>query len=839
MRKFLRVCLFVAAAFVLFVYVRLTLDVGQPYLGVVLSNWTSELYQVDPATPSVWRNVQIFPPGTSILAVDGESVDGVSNPVLKAWQAGRTEVTVSYVLPNQPDTEVLSRVVPIQLFSWLRYIELVFQFGLPALMCFLLAISILNTHQNFDWRAVAAIIGAIFFILRQDDRGIPSSVIYANAPTLPIDHIIQLVSRFVYGSYWFPVIALLLAFPSPIPKIERWLRIASVFAIMTAIIIAAPYIACIMGLHPDIAKQWELNTLAVMRTFYSVVVLGFVVLAIRSVWQYKKHPSQHWLALVPIPIFAVLGTLYWLTVYLPAHENLFLPQVSDFFNQSLQGMNRIKYNFRPFYMVAGLIITSIILRHQTFHTLDSLFVFTAPMIISCCFAAVIDLLVRFVSVDNEFWIAPIIPLFFVVFALTEYMSFQIKNQGWMWRMFNRHLISQQISQGLITRHQDLHQPMNTQQMVETITKEFALERCALWSWHEIDQTFELLGTKSEGHTDTLAALATANDAGSQSYLIKRNQLILPNRWQTEAWVREGGQVPSSNVSSAFGLFESMSAYVPLQASQRCLGLLTFGKRRDEPTFHAQDLHLLDTIASNVALILLGNEQLNALKRLPFQIAQAQERERQHISNELHDSTQQFLGRLPIYMATLLESARQGDDARAEQLLAQYEDEIRRESLLVRRLRSSLSPITIDHDFANSLRLLESRVAARSGLMVRVHCDVEVVNYTTALQRESLYRIIQQAFDNAVQHARASILTASLRINCAAHQIEFEIDDDGCGIEPDRPAQARIEGRYGLTIMQNRAQSNGGDCHIDFAPGFGTRVYGWLPIASPELAAADV
>ena len=283
----------------------------------------------------------------------------------------------------------------------------------------------------------------------------------------------------------------------------------------------------------------------------------------------------------------------------------------------------------------------------------------------------------------------------------------------------------------------------------------------------------------------------------------------------------------------------MSAYVPLQTSHRCLGLLTFGKRHDEPIFYAQDLHLLDTIASNVALILLGDEQIDSLKRLPFQIAQAQERERQDISNELHDSTQQFLGRLPIYMATLLESTRQGDDARAEQLLAQYEDEIRREALFMRRLRSRLSPIMIDFDFANLLRLLESWVLARGSLRVRVHCDVEVMNHTTAPQRESLYRIIQQAFDNVMQHAGASMLTASLRINHAAHQIEFEIVDDGCGIEPDRPTQARIEGRCGLAIMQNRAQNNGGNCHIDSTPGHGTRIYGWLPMMSSELAAAEV
>ncbi|MEI7469511.1 MAG: hypothetical protein WCL57_14965, partial [Chloroflexota bacterium] len=63
MRKFLQVSLFVAATFALLVYVRLAYDVGQPYLGVVLDNWTADPYhyEVDPATPSVWQNVQMLP----------------------------------------------------------------------------------------------------------------------------------------------------------------------------------------------------------------------------------------------------------------------------------------------------------------------------------------------------------------------------------------------------------------------------------------------------------------------------------------------------------------------------------------------------------------------------------------------------------------------------------------------------------------------------------------------------------------------------------------------------------------------------------------------------------
>ncbi|MCW1971182.1 MAG: histidine kinase [Anaerolineae bacterium] len=831
MRKILRICLFAATAFVLLVYGRLALDIGQPYLGVILSNWTTEVYQVDAATPSVWKNTQYFPPGTCIIAVNGEPVNGSTNPVLKAWQAGQTQVMVSYILPYQPESNMRHEAFEIQVFSWLRYLELIFQFGIPTITCFLLALCLLNTRQMFNWQAIAGVIAAIFFILRQDDRGIPSSIIFANTAILPIDHPIQLMSRLVYGAYSLPVVFLLFTFPYPVQNIERWSRLLGLVAIAIALVAVIPYAAYLLGLQATIAKMWELNLLAGIRLFYAAIMLVFVLGSIKSLWKYTRQPNTNRLALLPIPILAVIGSFFWATVYFQTHQiNWFSSEVSEAWSQILQTMNQIKFNFRPFYMVAGLMIVSIALRHQTFHELDSLFVFTATMITSVCIASMLDLLIRAISVTNEFWITPVIPLFFVILIAAEYTSLQIKKQSWMWRMFNWHIIAQQISQNLIARHQDLQQPTSTQQIVDMLTKEYALDRCAIWLWREIDQTFELLGAKTENAGDMkLLPAMIETELNNPAYLMKRAQLALPPNWQTKAWAHENGPVPTLDTSTMLGLFGSMSAFVPLNTSGRCLGLLTFGKRRDEAVFYALDLHLLDTAASNVALILLSHEQLEALKRLPFQIAQAQERERKHISNELHDSTQQFLGRLPIYMATLLESARQGDGSKAEQLLAQYEEEIRRESLLVRRLRSSLSPITLDHDFANSLRTLESRVAARSGLKVRVLCEPAVVNHTTALQREALYRIVQQAFDNVIQHAHASIVTASFRHNVVTRQIEFEINDDGLGIGADRPAQARVEGRYGLSIMQNRAQSNGGDCHIESDIGFGTRIYGWLPV----------
>jgi two-component system CheB/CheR fusion protein len=71
----------------------------------------------------------------------------------------------------------------------------------------------------------------------------------------------------------------------------------------------------------------------------------------------------------------------------------------------------------------------------------------------------------------------------------------------------------------------------------------------------------------------------------------------------------------------------------------------------------------------------------------------------------------------------------------------------------------------------------------------------------------LYRIAQEAINNAVKHSGASHV--EIRLSTADNGLELEIRDDGLGIKA-KPGRA---GGMGLHIMDYRARTIGGNLEI--------------------------
>jgi signal transduction histidine kinase len=83
----------------------------------------------------------------------------------------------------------------------------------------------------------------------------------------------------------------------------------------------------------------------------------------------------------------------------------------------------------------------------------------------------------------------------------------------------------------------------------------------------------------------------------------------------------------------------------------------------------------------------------------------------------------------------------------------------------------------------------------------------------------LYRIVQEALNNAVRHARAESITVG--VDAGDGTVTITVRDDGVGFDP--AARAIRERRLGLTSMRERAESLGGEFIVETAPGAGTTV----------------
>jgi signal transduction histidine kinase len=90
-----------------------------------------------------------------------------------------------------------------------------------------------------------------------------------------------------------------------------------------------------------------------------------------------------------------------------------------------------------------------------------------------------------------------------------------------------------------------------------------------------------------------------------------------------------------------------------------------------------------------------------------------------------------------------------------------------------------------------------------------------------LMELNLFRILQEAVNNAVKHAHTK--NVHVRISLKPDIVVLKIQDDGRGFEPTAPAARTRRAGLGLSNMRERAVASGGSCEIESAPGRGTTI----------------
>jgi signal transduction histidine kinase len=212
------------------------------------------------------------------------------------------------------------------------------------------------------------------------------------------------------------------------------------------------------------------------------------------------------------------------------------------------------------------------------------------------------------------------------------------------------------------------------------------------------------------------------------------------------------------------------------------------------------------------------------RRLEKEIVTISERERERIGQDLHDGLCQYLAAIGCAAAALesdLERIGLPEEARlAGEVRGLLEDAV----MQTRNLARGLVPVETS---ANGLASALEELALSITRLARIEChfvqstEVNIIEETTATH---LFRIAQEAINNAIKHANASRITVTL--SASANEVTLAIDDDGVGID-----QATASNRgMGLNILQYRAHCLGGSVRIESLPGGGTRVACRVPQA---------
>jgi PAS domain S-box-containing protein len=201
-------------------------------------------------------------------------------------------------------------------------------------------------------------------------------------------------------------------------------------------------------------------------------------------------------------------------------------------------------------------------------------------------------------------------------------------------------------------------------------------------------------------------------------------------------------------------------------------------------------------------------------------------ERQRLARELHDSVSQALYGISLGTHT---ACALFDTDRAKALEAlNYVLSLAQAGLAeMRALIFELRPESLAMEgLVTALGKQAAALRARHGIEVGLDlCDEPDAPLAI---KEALYRIAQEALQNAIKHARSQRL--DVRLMCNAESIRLEVCDNGAGFDP----QASFPGHLGLRSMRERAMSVGGTLEIDSAPGCGTRIRAHIPIRAVEL-----
>lgn len=215
-----------------------------------------------------------------------------------------------------------------------------------------------------------------------------------------------------------------------------------------------------------------------------------------------------------------------------------------------------------------------------------------------------------------------------------------------------------------------------------------------------------------------------------------------------------------------------------------------------------------------------HDAVMALRRLNETL----EAEIKRIAHAVHDDAGQLLVAVHLALAEFSPELLDPQKRRVfqiQELLRQVEDQLRRYS---HELRPSMLD---DLGWLAAIRFLADSVSKRSG--IRVHIASKFNDRLDPALETTLYRVVQEALNNATKHSQASLVRISITREDAT--LSCAISDDGVGFHPRSLHANSSPGQRGLGLpgMKERLNAVGGTLNIKSSPGQGTKVFIRFPL----------
>jgi signal transduction histidine kinase len=258
----------------------------------------------------------------------------------------------------------------------------------------------------------------------------------------------------------------------------------------------------------------------------------------------------------------------------------------------------------------------------------------------------------------------------------------------------------------------------------------------------------------------------------------------------DAWATQQPQTASRSQARSHPGGDVSSLVVPLVAGVRTIGLVIL-ETDASGAYPSSVVQSVTEVTGPASLRLEAALLFDDVRSL------ATNEERQRLAREIHDGVAQELVMVGYGIDNAQATLPEGAEETAEELRTLRAEVTR----VITELRLSLFELRSEVDrnggLAAAIAEYARTLGTSAGLRVHFTFDESTARLPAATEAE-LLRIAQEAITNARKHAGASNLWVTCTVD--PPYAEIEVSDDGKGFADTRP-----DGRYGLTIMAERAE----------------------------------
>ena len=259
------------------------------------------------------------------------------------------------------------------------------------------------------------------------------------------------------------------------------------------------------------------------------------------------------------------------------------------------------------------------------------------------------------------------------------------------------------------------------------------------------------------------------------------------------------------------------AIIPYRPTEDKSELLIIASEITERKFAQLEVEMLNKASFD--------EKISQQKIISSKIIENQEKEQNRIAKDVHDGIGQMLTGLKYNLESININDIEKTASKIEHLKALTTNIIKG----VRTATFNLTPPELsDHGIVPAITKLTLELGKLTGKKIQFFNKTDFNSRLDSLVEINIYRITQEAINNAIKYADSSHILVSL--SHSKNILSMVIDDDGKGFEPSKVKKVKNgDGGMGMTFMKERIKYIDGRLFLNSQLGKGTRVTLNIPI----------